>query len=143
MLPGSNMALNVNDQEGLMTPYHRLSFLIPVLIVAGTLNSVVAYDARGISGLRTSAEGWLIGLVAAVLLNLFLRPFRENEGHRVAWTIFVVATVVGITVVGGYAFGLMRGGAVRDAVAALSVVAALVILIYRFATTQKKVEGPR
>src|SRR5215469_9232858 len=86
----------------------RLSFLIPVLIVAGTLSSVIEYFERGISGLRTSAERWLIGLVAAVLLHLILRPFRDKENHRAVWTIFVLATVVGITVVGGYGYAFGR-----------------------------------
>lgn len=129
-----------------MKPYHRLSFVIPILAIAGILNSIWAYYARGISGLRISAEGWLIGLTVAVLLNLFLRRFRENTDDdsgkakgrwlnesSIGWIICAVGAVVG-----AYAVGLVRG----IAVAVVTVVAVLVILLYlRFATRQNSTHG--
>jgi len=122
---------------------HRLSFVVPVLMVAGTLNSIWAYYARGISGLRISVEAWLIGSTAAILLNLFLRRLSENtnqDGGKakerwvdeswIGWVFVPVGAAAG-----AYASGVVRG----VALAALTVVTVLVILLFgRLAVRRKK-----
>ena len=129
-----------------MRPYHRLSFVVSVLTIAGAICSLWAYYAKGISGLKTSVQGWLIGLVAAVLLNLFLRRFREHADqgagetrrrwlneNSIGWTIVAVGSAVG-----AYAFGLAKG----ITVAAVAILMVLTILLYaRFAARHEKGEG--
>ena len=117
------------------------------MVVAGAFYCIWAYHERGFSGLQTSLKSWLIALITVILVNLFLRGFRENTDHHreidkkrwlsggwVGWMFLAVGAVVG-----AYAFGLVKG----IALAAFTVVAVLLVLLYgRFAMRHAKPDGP-
>ena len=131
-----------------MKPYHRLSFVVPVLMAAGTLSSIWSYHERGISGLRISAGAWLIALIAAILLNIVLRRFRQGTGQHGGdedneepadtnrflmqkgdgFGLAVFAVGAGIA---GYTFGFVTGVTVTLALALMT------FLYHHFATRQK------
>jgi hypothetical protein len=55
----------------------RLSFTIPVLIIAGMFYCMWSYYAEGASRLKETAEVWLGASVVAILLSLGLRRISQ------------------------------------------------------------------
>jgi hypothetical protein len=55
----------------------RLSFSIPVLVIAGILYSAWGYYAGGVSRLKESAVVWLAASIVAVGAGLWLRRFGQ------------------------------------------------------------------
>ncbi len=116
-----------------MKTHQRLSFAISILLVVGVLYSIWAYYTRGISGLRTRAEVWLLVSAAAILMSLFVRRLPKSTNHgakdsrrwrdhsRIAWMMFAVGTVVA-----AFLFGLGK----NTAAALVTLVTILFILLY-------------
>ena len=116
-----------------MKQHQRLSFVIPALLIAGMFYSMWAYYTRGISGLRTGSEVWLLLSAAAILMNLFVRRLGETTGHdakdrrrwldpsRIVWMMFA-----GGAVVAAFVFGLGK----NTAAALVTLVTVLLILLY-------------
>jgi hypothetical protein len=55
----------------------RLTFTIPVLVIAGTLLLRLGYYAGGVSTLRETAVVWLAASIVAVLLGVGLRKIGQ------------------------------------------------------------------
>ena len=129
-----------------MKPHQRLSFVIPVLLIAGMSYSIWAYYTRGISGLRTRTEVWLLALAAAILMNLFVRRLRKSTSReakdrrrwldpsRVVWMMFAAGGVVV-----AFVFGLGK----NTEAALVTVVTVLLILLYSgFSIRRGKTDKP-
>jgi len=116
-----------------MRPHQRLSFVVPVLLIAGVSYSIWAYYTRGISGLRTRTEVWLLASAAAILANLFVQRLGKDKSHeakdrrrwlepsRVVWMMFAAGGVVV-----AFVFGLGK----NTEAALVTLVTVLFILVY-------------
>jgi hypothetical protein len=55
----------------------RLSFTIPVLVIAGIFYCAWGYYAGGVSRLKETAVVWLAASIVAVLVGLWLRRMGQ------------------------------------------------------------------
>jgi drug/metabolite transporter (DMT)-like permease len=124
----------------------RLNFVIPVLLIAGVSYSIWAYYTRGISGLRTRSEVWLLASAAAILMSLFVRILGGNTNDEAkdrrrwvdpSWIVWMV--FAGGAAVMAFLFGLGKS----TAATLVTMVTVLLILVYsRFSLARGKTDKP-
>jgi hypothetical protein len=76
MLPSVNKILES------IKPSQRLTFIVPVVLLAGVMDSAWSYYQGGVYRMRDTAEGWFVGLIGMIIFVLVRRRWGAGRTGR-------------------------------------------------------------